>query len=184
MGSLQPAATDIAKPEILEYLDAAMANSTFIATDFAPLWTSGAPDEITRAAFFPYPTAGELPCVNGSLGFDPNTPLTADQLQQLARTSAPMSVPNHVAQQQQHGQPGGGMVAQTPLNATEENLPPWLWPTTGSPDIMTMPSLGGAEDMDMNMDEGFDWQGWQESLGRYEVEANGGRSGSTWGPGL
>ncbi|KAJ4287889.1 hypothetical protein N0V88_007509 [Collariella sp. IMI 366227] len=181
MNTLHPnTAPDFAKPELMEYLDAAMANSAFIPTDFMPLWNSGAPDEIARAAFFAYPTDG-----SNTLAFDQTTttPLTADHhlQQQLPPRSMSAVVPNHISQQQQQ-------MVSTPLSnhpvsaaaTAEENLPPWLWPTTGSPDIMRMPSLGGgaaAEDMDMNMDEGFDWQGWQESLGRYEVEANGGGRG-------
>ena len=39
---------------------------------------------------------------------------------------------------------------------------------------------------DVNMDEGsFDWQSWQESLGRFELETNGGGgSGTGWGTGI
>lgn len=72
------------------------------------------------------------------------------------------------------GQQTGGTTA-----GLEENLPPWLWPpTTGSNDLLNVPNQIDLEDIDVNMDEGFDWQTWQERLGRYEV------SGGGWGPGL
>lgn len=182
----QAAIAEYAKPEFMEYLDDAMSNQHFIPTDLVPLWDAGAPEDIARAAFYSYQPSD--PRVDGGLGYDPSTPTMPD-LQQMGRTSTSMSLPVHMPQtqqplslpqqQQQHTQQG---IVQTPLN-TEDNLPPWLWPTNGSPDILRMPNMGG-EDLDVNMDDGFDWQTWQESLGRYEVEANGGRAGSTWGPGL
>jgi hypothetical protein len=92
-----------------------------------------------------------------------------------------MSMPSHLAQPQQ--QQHTPQMAHTPLNNHDDNLPPWLWPTNGSPDILRMPN-SGPEDVDVNMDEGFDWQSLQESMGWYDVEAYGGRGGSTWGPGL
>ncbi|KAK4239317.1 fungal-specific transcription factor domain-containing protein [Achaetomium macrosporum] len=194
MALLQPSSiTDFAKPEVMEYLDAAMADSTpFIPTDLGPLYPVS---EDIRAAFFAYPT-GDLARADtsSSLGFDPSTPIP--DIQQIGRTptsvSLPSTLPNHVGQQQQPQQPqqtqtpqprGIGLQTTGTSMNDDSNLPSWLWPTNGSPDILRMPSTGG-EDMDMNMDEGFDWQTWQESLGRYELEANGGRAGSTWGPGL
>ncbi|SPQ17675.1 1ac17033-b09a-4c88-9083-81c6179ec833 [Thermothielavioides terrestris] len=188
MSPVQPCSpADFAKPEILEYLDSAMANSTFVATDFAPLWSDGAPEEMVRAAFFPCPTAPTADV--SSLAFDPAstvTPLAGLQQQQQQQPT-----PLNVA-----GSGGGGIVQTAPLGGgggsmPDECLPPWLWPAANGggspPDFLRLPGVGAggaAEDLDINMDEGFDWQTWQESLGRYEVEANGGRAGSTWGPGL
>ncbi|KAK4129768.1 hypothetical protein N657DRAFT_560927 [Parathielavia appendiculata] len=194
---------NFAKPELMQYLDDAMANPSFIPTDFVGLWDSAA-DDIIRAAIYSSP-AGELPGaaqqgVQG-MGYDPgNMPIQGiqqpqpqqQQQQQLGRIPTPMSLPTQLQPQQQQQVQQQGM-AQAPAPAAngggvvEESLPPWLWPvpTNGSPDILrNLPNIMGAEDMDMAMDEGFDWQTWQESLGRYEVEANGGRAGSTWGPGL
>ncbi|KAH6651298.1 fungal-specific transcription factor domain-containing protein [Chaetomium tenue] len=178
---IHPAATaNYAKPEVMDFIDQAMSNPSFIPLDFAPLWSTAQPEEIARVAFFPYQNQTSDPSqVDSAISFDPSTPIP--DLQQMGRTSTSMSLPAHLSQPQHQQQTPQGM-AQGPQNA-EENLPPWLWPTTGSPDILRLPNMGG-EDMDTTMDEGFDWQTWQESLGRYEVEANGGRAGSTWGPGL
>jgi len=187
------------KPDVMEYLDAAMANSTFVPPDLVPLWASEDSDQLARAAFFAYPPAAGVAAAGTSGGFVPSAGI-------------PHGLPSQL--------PPGGMVhsqsgmVQTPTtgmgSSTQEEhhtqqpqqtptLPPWMWPatagttttpgvggaTTGeSPDILRMPGNMGAEDMDMNMDEGFDWQTWQESLGRYELEANGGRNGSGWAPGL
>ncbi|KAL2192627.1 fungal-specific transcription factor domain-containing protein [Corynascus similis CBS 632.67] len=178
MGVPPSVTEDYAKPEVMEYLDGAMADPAFIPIDFAPLWNTAQPDDIVRAAFHPSYQTGNIPQDNGSLGFDTNPPII--NMQQMGRSSTSMSLPSHLSQPQQQ-QASQGMV-QTPLN-NEDNLPPWLWPTTGSPDILNMPNMGN-DDMDMNMDDGFDWQTWQENLGRYEVEANGGRGGSTWVPGI
>ena len=172
---------DYIKPELMDYLDAAMSStSTFIPTELGPLWGADASDEIARAAFFAYPVGDISRVDNNSMGFVPNTPM-----QNLHMGN--QNVVSHVQQQQQHHQQqqpqrqqSQSSIVQTPVN--DDNLPPWLWPATGSPDILRMPYMN--EDMDINMDEGFDWQTWQESLGRYELEANGGRAGSTWGPGL
>lgn len=188
----QPDNPIFSRPDFMEYIDDAMANPNFVPSDLVPIWANDASDELARAAFFAYPT-GEPHRVDPSLAFD-NTPLPPELQQHLDRTAAAagMGLPAHLQQQPQqqqhvqHGTPMGGDVNTGGQVAApnEENLPPWLWPTTGSPDIMRMPYMAGGEDVDTNMDEGFDWQGWQESLGRYEVEANGGRAGSTWGAGL
>ena len=166
--SMQPA--DSLRPEVMDYLDDAMSNPAFIPIDLIPLWSSDTTTEFTQAMSFAYPS--DPP--QSSLGINPN--LQRQQQQQMGQTPMSMGLPGQLAPQQ-------GMVQGGDANNGEENLPPWLWPTNGSPDILRMPYMAaGGEDADTNMDEGFDWQTWQESLGRYEVE-NGG-AGSTWGAGL
>ena len=166
--SMQPA--DSLRPEVMDYLDDAMSNPAFIPIDLIPLWSSDTTTEFTQAMSFAYPSDPPP----SSLGIDPN--LQRQQQQQMGQTPMSMGLPGQLAPQQ-------GMVQGGDANNGEENLPPWLWPTNGSPDILRMPYMAaGGEDADTNMDEGFDWQTWQESLGRYEVE-NGG-AGSTWGAGL
>jgi hypothetical protein len=185
--------TDFAKPGVMEFLDAAMSDSQpFIPTDDLGPLLYPASDDIRAAFFGGYPT-GDLARADTSnaFGFDPSAP-TPD-LQQIGRTptsiSLPSTLPSHVSQQQsqqsqQQTPQSGGMGVQSGSMNEDNNLPTWLWPTMNrSPDFLRIPSTGG-EEMGMDMDEGFDWQTWQESLGRYEVEANGGRAGSTWGPGL
>ncbi|GAB1309903.1 All development altered-3 [Madurella fahalii] len=165
---------DFVKPELMEYLDAAMTSPTFVSTDFAALFPADGP-EMARASLFGYPV-GDVSRVDSSLGFNPSTPLTAHAGLHMGGTPAGMGTAAHMQQQTpQH------TMVQTPQN--DDNLPSWLWPASGSPDFLRMPNMT-TDDMDMNVDEGFDWQTWQESLGRYEMEANGGRVGSTWGPGL
>lgn len=197
-GSIQPGAIgNYPKTEMLEYLDSAMTAPSFIPTDFIPLWANEASDEIARAAFFAYP-GPDMPRVDSAMaGFVPGTPIPGlhhdvGSSQSQAGIHPQQQQPQQPQQQQQQppppppqpGAPGQPGIVQTPA-LNEDNLPPWLWPATGSPpDILRMPSNMNAEEMDINMDEGFDWQTWQESLGRYELEANGGRAGSTWGPGL
>ena len=167
--SMQPA--DSLRPEVMDYLDDAMSNPAFIPIDLIPLWSSDTTTEFTQAMSFAYPSDPPP----SSLGIDPNLQRQQQQ-QQMGQTPMSMGLPGQLAPQQ-------GMVQGGDANNGEENLPPWLWPTNGSPDILRMPYMAaGGEDADTNMDEGFDWQTWQESLGRYEVE-NGG-AGSTWGAGL
>ncbi|KAL2159370.1 hypothetical protein VTH06DRAFT_2373 [Thermothelomyces fergusii] len=166
------------KPEVMEYLDGAMASPTYTPMDFAPLWNTGQPDEVVRATYNAPYQPGNFAQNGGSLALGTTTPMP--DLRPLGRTPTSMSLPAHLSPaQQQHAPPG---MVQAPLHK-EEALPPWLWPATGSPDILNLPHTG-PDDIDMNMDDGFDWQTWQENLGRYEVEANGGRVGSTWVPGL
>ncbi len=168
--SMSVQAAESLRPEVMDYLDEAMTNPSFIPIDLIPLWGSDTTNEFTQALSFAYPNDPPP----SSLGIDPN--LQRQQQQQMGQTPMSMGLPGQMAQQ--------GMVQGGDANSGEENLPPWLWPTNGSPDILRMPYMAaGGEEADTNMDEGFDWQTWQESLGRYEVE-NGGRAGSTWGAGL
>lgn len=77
---------------------------------------------------------------------------------------------------------------------------PWLWnnmsgvPAGGVSSSLSMTPLdSGAgiavvpeaqyDELDMTMDEGFDWQHWQESLGKLELEM-GGSAGGVWGHGI
>ncbi len=169
--SMPPA--DSLRPEVMDYLDEAMTNPSFLPIDLIPLWGSDTTNDFTQAMSFAYPSDPPP----SSLGIDPNLQRQQQQQQQMGQTPMSMGLPGQMAQQQ-------GMVQGGDTNNGEENLPPWLWPTNGSPDILRMPYMAaGGEEADTNMDEGFDWQTWQESLGRYEVE-NGGRAGSTWGAGL
>jgi hypothetical protein len=176
--SIEPAAGAVfAKPELMDFIDTAMASPTFVSYDFAPLmFPPDGPPDLSRFPFLGYPAGpGGLSRGDSGVGFNPgtntNTPLPAQ----------PMGPPLH---QQQQTQPTA--VGQTPhtTGTTDESLPPWLWPANAaSPGFNGVPNLN-TEDVDVNMDETFDWQTWQESLGRYELEANGGRAGSTWGAGL
>ncbi|KAH8894204.1 hypothetical protein GQ53DRAFT_780281 [Thozetella sp. PMI_491] len=66
----------------------------------------------------------------------------------------------------------------------DDNPPPWLWSpgpvsTVEATDYSTMQS----DDYDMNMDEGFNWQGFQEDLSKFEMATGGGRGGA-WGSGF
>lgn len=192
MSFIPEAATEFAKPEIMEFIDDAMADPSFVATDFVPLWASANAADLARAAFLPYQPTEDLNQTGGSSAgnFDTNSS-SIPTLQQLGRTPTSMSMPAHLTQSQRQQQDSQqptphSLTQQSPLNTNgaEENLPTWLWPANGTPDIMQMPNVGNGEDMDMNMDDRFDWQTWQESLGRYEVETNGGRAGNTWGAGF
>ncbi len=191
-GTAMPMQPDFTKPEVMEYLDAAMANPTFLPTDLWALWPSDTPAAAVpdgtvypQGAAYPPGTGADpsRPVDASAMGYDAGTPAVSE-MGQMSRTPTTGTMPMaHLPPQQQ-------TMGQTPMNNNgasgtgEENLPPWLWPTNGSPDIMRMPPYMAAEDMEMDtaMDEGFDWQGWQESLGRYEAETGGGRAGSTWGP--
>lgn len=170
---------DLNEHELMKYLDATMSSPSAHANlVFGALWNSSHSEEIARPAFLGYPPA-HASRGDAGIGFEPSTASTNVDTPAIA---ASMGVPGYMPpppqQQQQQTQPA---MVQTPLPG--DNPAPWLWPIGGSPDILRMPSANG-EDMDVNMDETFDWQTWGENLGRYELEANGGRAGSTWAPGL
>ncbi|KAL2270776.1 hypothetical protein VTJ83DRAFT_147 [Remersonia thermophila] len=187
-----PQALAFASPAVLQQLDEAMSQPSFVPTDFMPVWNAANPD---ASGVF------DLAALDGrpGLAFGPGTPGLSD-LQVVGGDGLPASMgpatsltstPVSVAGSGPRSAPAQGAFAagqpvdmqQTPApGATagvEEALPPWLWtPNGGSPDILNLPSQFGLDEMDVNMDEGFDWQSWQERLGRYEV------SGGGWGPGL
>jgi len=58
----------------------------------------------------------------------------------------------------------------SPLN-DHRNLPPWMWSDGGTTDPFK--ANVPAEELDVDMGETFDWQNWQESLGRFELEGTG-----------
>lgn len=63
-----------------------------------------------------------------------------------------------------------------------ENRPPWLWPSSST--SASNPTTALVDDIDVNMDEGFDWQNWQESIRGFEMETNGAAAGGVWGQGI
>ncbi|KAK4166325.1 fungal-specific transcription factor domain-containing protein [Cladorrhinum sp. PSN259] len=183
MGNVQQTQTQTQLPQQqlptsnpMDLLDSVMSNNTFMSSDFAHLF-SGEAAEFARNTIFGY-QPNEISRMSTPMDFNTSTPnygLRGANTMPVGNSNAG-TFQQQLQQQQQQGM-GGGI--QSPVSM-EDQLPPWLWPGTGSPDIMRMPNLA-VEDADMNVDEGFDWQNWQESLGRYELE-NGGRANSAWGP--
>jgi len=178
------------RPDFLDYLDAAMTTPTFNPQDFAPMWSDRDATglDLANAGVFAYP--GEMAGVDGLATGGPFS-----SSGRPGATNNPMSgyqaTPTGTPQQQSRGvdatTPGIGTTGLSP-QFTDDNPPPWMWPGAGLTEALRVPNLsgpGGVEDLDVNMDldEGFDWQNWQESLGRFE--ANGpGASGTAWSAGI
>jgi hypothetical protein len=178
-------------PAVIESLDEAMSQPAFVPTDFIPLFNAANPDatgvfDLASSQGLGYPSSTSTLSNLNAIGTDglpsslsPSTGLTGGTMSMGGPNSqmsqASPQVPFSASQSGLGvGQQTGGTTA-----GFEENLPPWLWPpTTGSNDLLNVPNQIDLEDIDVNMDEGFDWQTWQERLGRYEV------SGGGWGPGL
>ncbi|KAL1839240.1 hypothetical protein VTJ49DRAFT_1718 [Mycothermus thermophilus] len=175
-----PANLDFASPTVMDQLDEAMAQPSFVPTDFIPVWNAANPD-----ATGIFDLAG-LDARHG-LDFGTGTPTLADlhavrsnglpasmgPTTSLTGTPVAITDPGSQISRPTQGtlaaaQPGVVQQAPTTTTGLEESLPPWLWPPNGgSPDILNLPSQIGFDDLDVNMDEGFDWQSWQERLGSY-----------------
>ena len=156
------------KPDIMDYLDSAMANPNFNPTFFPTIWSGRTEPATNRTPDSVYgigvPDVPGLGYVRGSV---------------TGGARPPSSLP--------HTQSGAASASLTtsPLQ-DHHNLPPWMWPDNGNGGLGNTPPMPSTNFEDVNMDEGsFDWQSWQESLGRFELETNGGGgSGTGWGTGI
>jgi len=158
---MDPANMD--NPMFMDYISDALANPEFTASDLVALW--GRPKNDHTAAFgF---STGDLPSTDITLGYQVNHG-------------------NHNnSMGQQQPLPGGRADGASPV-INYDHPPPWMWATASdgsSGGMMRVPNWS-PDDTDVNMDEGFDWQNWQESLGRFEMENNGGLGNGTWATGL
>lgn len=131
----------------MEYLDSVMSNPTFNSTDFAPLWGGESTRLDAPTSNFGLATANLAGLDNGMHSFGRMTPIV------------------------QHDAPPTGTAITTAEPMKDHELPPWLW-SGGPADPLRLPVQG--EELDVNMEEGFDWQNWQESLGQLEGGQTGG----------
>ncbi|KAK4210651.1 fungal-specific transcription factor domain-containing protein [Rhypophila decipiens] len=159
---------NVDNPVFMDYISDAMANPAFSPADLTALWPR--PKDDGAAATFGF-SAGDIG-TEMTLGYQVNHHDS-----------------NQNNRQQQHSLSGGldgGRADMTSPLINYDNPPPWIWPTASdgsSGEMLRVPNWT-PEDGDVNMEEGFDWQNWQESLGRFEMEANGGFGNGTWATGL
>ncbi|KAK8111930.1 Bikaverin cluster transcription factor bik5 [Apiospora kogelbergensis] len=169
-------------PTQFSYLDAAMSQVVFNTEN---LWgaaygaggsmggTDGLPDEgqprITQSPqnMSNYAGNGNSVLTSGSGMFSGDvftSPMTSSQsLQQQ-----PQSQPTTTATQ-----------SDNKTTAQLDNPPPWVWPdpgwnwgpggASGAPALTTPVAL--PDDVDVNMDEDFNWQDWQQSIRGFEMDA-------------
>jgi len=161
-----------------EFMDATFS-APFVPTLLFPLaWSSGDPIDTARQTTSEFSNGG-VPRVNNHLA---SASSVSTSLEGSSTSSGPnyasmqsrSLLPQHQPQQQQHQQ-------QSPLK--EDHRPAWLWPSDSGLALNRFPSAP-AEDIDVNMDEGFDWQNWQESIRGFELETSGGGAGGVWGQGI
>ncbi|KAL1875312.1 hypothetical protein VTK73DRAFT_10149 [Phialemonium thermophilum] len=159
--------------------------SPFIPMTLFPMaWTAGDPSYMARQAMFsgtaaPYTAnanANEIPISNapvqgGTMLADETVGAPAGGVNvHDPSTKSPRTLHD---QRQQH--------RHDALHLKESNPPPWLWNAdTGSGNLVET----SLDDLDMNMDEGFDWQNWQQSIRGFEMETNTAGFGGVWGSSL
>jgi len=154
------------KHNVMEFLDSAMSSHTFEPTFFPAMWSRDNGSLASQTPNSNFGATPEMQRMENMVAYD-STALLGDN--SGTRGSNP---PN-----QAHGGNGGTSSMASPLQ-DHNNLPPWMWPVADPPRLQNLP----MEDLDVNMDEGFDWQNWQESLGRFELEGSG--TGAAWGSGI
>ncbi|KAH6657064.1 fungal-specific transcription factor domain-containing protein, partial [Truncatella angustata] len=66
-------------------------------------------------------------------------------------------------------------VPSQPTGILDDNPPPWLWPNAWKwNDVDATPNMpantANTEDVDVNMEEDFNWQDWQQSMRGFELD--------------
>jgi len=155
------------KPDLMEFIDSAMSGGTVEPGFFPELWSriSGSVPSQTPDSVFGVPTPGLHRMHSMSASVYDSTALLGDN---SARIPTP---------QGQTQTSNAGLASTTSPLQDHHNLPPWMWPVADPPPMQSVP----IDDLDVNMDEGFDWQNWQETL-KFDLEGSG--PGTAWGSGL
>lgn len=146
-----------------QLMDTAL-RTPFEPSQFIPLaWSVGPPLDIARDAI---------------LGFSNGDVPRADDHGARTTSMGPLidSGPGYASAAPAGGQqhPAAG------VQLRDDNPPPWMWSPGPLPVANQLPGPP-VDDMDVNMDEGFDWQNWQESI---QLEMSGGGTGGVWGQGI
>lgn len=170
------------KPEFMDYLDATLARPDFNTTMLIPLWSKIPHTMLDQNQEVFGMSSGMQRTDNIAYGSTPiqsydSVPVSGGHANQQLNAPVSHSSQQHQPQHDLLGQMRN--MTNAPLR-DHRDLPPWMWPDNGLGAASNMP----GEDLDVNMDEGFDWQNWQESLGRFELETNGGPANAAWGPGI
>lgn len=160
-------------PAFMDYISDAMTNPAFTPADLGVLW--GRSKDGNGGTTFGF-SASDIPDTN-LLGYQVNH-------HDSNNTNHPINAQHH----QQHPLPGGNVAGADIISPiiNYDHPPPWMWSSANdgsSGEMLRVPNWT-PEDGDVNMEEGFDWQNWQESLGRFEMEANRGFGNGTWATGL
>ncbi|KAK8136028.1 fungal specific transcription factor domain-containing protein [Apiospora sp. TS-2023a] len=183
-------------PTQFSYLDAAMSQVLFNSEN---LWgaaygaggpiAEGLPNEAQPRITQPSRTMSGY-VSNGNSGLnsggvfsgDPfTTPVMSSQsLQQHQQQQQPQQQQQQQQQQQRQQQ---ATATQSDSEKTtpqlDNNPPPWVWPdpgwnwgpgSSGPPANLTAP-VALPDDIDVNMDEDFNWQDWQQSIRGFEMDA-------------
>jgi hypothetical protein len=67
----------------------------------------------------------------------------------------------------------------------DDNPPPWLWPNVWNwNDTDATATVAPTDDVEVNMDEDFDWQDWQQSVRGFQLDAGLGTGLTGQGPGF
>ncbi len=143
--------------QLMQFVGETLSNRHVVPADFLPAvfgLTEGMTDP-ARLGMYGFGGPGDIP--------------RADTMINSASTS--------VAPSQGQGSgdasayPGSQMIPSNTFS-NDDNPPPWLWSPAPSQEPSQFAETR-SEDMDVNMDEGFNWQGFQEDLSKFEI-ANGG----------
>ncbi|KAK0657873.1 fungal-specific transcription factor domain-containing protein [Cercophora newfieldiana] len=153
------------KPDVMEFLDSAMSANTFEPAFFPAMWTRAS---ISLASQTPEAAYGIS--TSGARRMENMVPYDSTAL--LGDNARVMAPPSHT------NTGNSGFTSTVSPLQDHNNLPPWMWPASDPPQSQSMP----FEELDVNMDEGFDWQNWQENLGKYDLEGTG--AGAAWGSGI
>ncbi len=138
----------------MQFVGDTMSNPHVVPADFLPaVWglTGGITDP-ARLGLYGFGGSGDIPRADSMI--------------------------NTAAQSTAQGQASGDGYAATSQEmassaiSNDDNPPPWLWSPGASQEPAQFHGAPG-EDVDVNMDEGFNWQGFQEDLNKFE-SANGG----------
>ncbi|KAK0631392.1 fungal-specific transcription factor domain-containing protein [Immersiella caudata] len=154
------------KADVMDFLDSAMSSATFEPHFFPAMWSRAGE---SLASQTPESVYG-----NSTPGMQRMDNMDAFGLTSLASDNIGTLAPPT----QGHGVNGGLPSTISPLQ-DHNNLPPWMWPVADPPPVQNVAAM---EELDVNMDEGFDWQNWQENLGKFDLEGTG--TGAAWGSGI
>lgn len=170
--------TGMSEGQIMDLLDGVMAQPSFSPVDLWPLSFQQAQSlpQSDESVYSPSMPNGNVP-LQADRGFAQNSnrgsPATGPGASGLPGERAPAQARASLGQV--------AVPVSTAVPPEDDNQPPWLWPnlwTSGYTNTSVHPIA--ADDVDMNMDDDFNWQDWQQSVRGFEMNSGVG-TGRTGG---
>lgn len=162
----------------LDYLSGVMTQPEFNPSDFWSVAFTAGPENIEKQAMFSNGMQSGIPPIPQQQSTMPqlsnnDNPITNKGGAAFPRDSSYQAMPNMNNQPPIAATMPQSDVLNQATGMLDNNPPPWLWPNAwkwnDTDATANLPTP--VDDVDVNMEEDFNWQDWQQSIRGFEIDA-------------